>query len=173
MSSVYKGRIIEVTLEEVQLPDGRRFSLERVRHPGGAAVVAVDNQARVCLLRQYRHVTGGWLWELPAGKRDHGEPPLDTARRELAEEAGCRAGRWTELGHVWSSPGVFDEIVYLFLAQGLEPAPMAHEAQEQIEVHWLPFGDALRLAANGELSDAKSLAGLFRAWKQLEMEHSC
>lgn len=163
MPSIYKGRIIELTVDEVTLPDGQRFQLERVRHPGGAAVVALDERGRVCLLRQYRHLAGGWIWELPAGKRDGDEPPLTTARRELAEEAGRQAARWTDLGHILSSPGVFDERVHLFLAEELESVPTAHESHELIEVHWIPFQQALDWAAGGEIVDGKSLAGLFRA----------
>jgi ADP-ribose pyrophosphatase len=103
----YPGKIIDVYLETVKLPNGRITELEIVRHPGGAAAVALDARGRVCLLRQYRHVAGGWLWELPAGKIDSKEDPLLTARRELEEEAGIRAGRWDSLGDLLSSPGVF------------------------------------------------------------------
>jgi ADP-ribose pyrophosphatase YjhB (NUDIX family) len=84
----FTGRIIRVTTDEVVLPNGHRTVLEIVHHPGGAVAVALDAGGRVCLLRQYRHAAGGWLWELPAGKLEPAEPPLGTAQRELAEEAG-------------------------------------------------------------------------------------
>ncbi|MEW6330367.1 MAG: NUDIX hydrolase, partial [Pseudomonadota bacterium] len=116
---VYRGKIIELFLEQVTLPNGATTEFEIVRHPGGAAVVALDAENRVCLLRQYRHAAGGWLWELPAGKLDAGEPPLAAAQRELQEEAGMQAGRWEPLGKIVSSPGVFTEVVYLFLAREL------------------------------------------------------
>lgn len=160
---VFAGRIITVALERVELPDGRRFDLEVVHHPGGAAVVALDREQRVCLLRQYRHVAGGWLWELPAGKRDQGEPPERTARRELAEEAGVSAAEWTPLGPVYSSPGVFDEVVHLYLARDLTPAIRDAQPDEQIEVHWVALDTALQWAVDGVIGDAKSLIGLFRA----------
>src|SRR3989304_680585 len=91
---IFKGRIIRLTLDTVQLPNGATAGLEIVHHPGGAAVVALDAAGRVCLLRQYRHAAGGWMWELPAGKLDGGEPPLTTAQRELQEEAGLHAAHW-------------------------------------------------------------------------------
>jgi ADP-ribose pyrophosphatase len=120
--NVFKGRVLNLNLEQVRLPNGRVAELEIAHHPGGAAVVAVDAGGRVCLLRQFRHAAGGWLTELPAGKLDGGEPPLECARRELAEEAGVSAGRWEKLGEFFSSPGVLTEVIHLFLAQDLQPA---------------------------------------------------
>lgn len=160
---VYRGKIIELYLEDVTLPNGVKAELEIVRHPGGAAVVALDNDIRVCLLRQYRHAAGGWLWELPAGKLDPGEPPHATARRELEEEAGLRASHWEPLGSIVSSPGIFTEIVHLFLARNLVPVPANTEEHELIEVHWVPFTEALARAQAGEITDAKTVIGLFRA----------
>ena len=160
---IYQGRAVDLDLERVLLPNGDEVELEIVRHPGGAAVVAVDEQERACLLRQYRHAAGGWLWELPAGKLDGGEPPLQAARRELAEEAGVSAGRWTPLGRMVSSPGVFTEVVHLFLAQDLHAVAAAPEHGECLEVHWVPLGDALARALTGELEDAKTVIALLRA----------
>jgi 8-oxo-dGTP pyrophosphatase MutT (NUDIX family) len=160
---VFTGRVIEVNVERVQLPNGSIAELEIIRHPGGAAVVALDTDDRICLLRQFRHAVGGWIWELPAGKIDDREPPLDTARRELEEEAGMAAASWRPLGDYLSSPGVFTEVVHLFLATQLTPLPARLEEHEVIEVHWLPFTDVLRMADSGELRDGKSLVGVYRA----------
>ena len=160
---VYRGKIIDLFLERVTLPNGAQAELEIIHHPGGAAIVALDEDGRVCLLRQYRHAVGGWVWELPAGKLDPGEPPLSTARRELQEEAGIQGARWESLGKIISSPGIFTEIVQLFLARGLRAVSAQHEAHEVFEVHWFPFSEALELARTGEITDAKTLAGLFRA----------
>lgn len=160
---IYRGKIIELTLDRVTLPNGRETELEIVHHPGGAAVVALDTNGNVCLLRQFRHAAGGWLWELPAGKLDPGEPPLATAQRELMEEAGLRAANWQSLGRLLSSPGVFTEVIHLFLARGLTPVASNAGEHELIEVHWLPFRQALAMARDGEIADAKSVAGLFRA----------
>lgn len=160
---VYRGKIIDLFLELVTLPNGAKAELEIVRHPGGAAAVAIDAENRVCLLRQYRHAAGGWLWELPAGKLDPGEPPLATAQRELQEEAGLHAARWEPLGKIISSPGVFTEVVHLFLARGLSHVAANAEAHEVFEVHWVAFAEALTQARTGVIVDAKTLAGLFRA----------
>jgi 8-oxo-dGTP pyrophosphatase MutT (NUDIX family) len=160
---VFTGRVIEVNVERVELPNGSVAELEIIRHPGGAAVVALDTDDRICLLRQFRHAVGGWVWELPAGKIDNREPPLETARRELEEEAGMAAASWRPLGDYLSSPGVFTEVVHLFLATQLTPLPARPEEHEVIEVHWLPFTDVLRMADSGELRDGKSLVGVYRA----------
>ena len=119
--NAFKGRVVTLNVETVRLPNGHVAELEIIHHPGGAAAVALDDQGRVCLLRQYRHAAGGWIWELPAGKLEPQEPPLETARRELIEEAGTEALQWQSLGSYVSSPGVFTETVHLFLARGLRP----------------------------------------------------
>jgi len=166
----FRGRIVEVAVEQVTLPNGRPMTLEVVRHPGGAAVVALDANNRVCLLRQYRHVVGGWVWELPAGKLDPDEPPATTARRELAEEAGVEAARWNDLGRLISSPGIFTETIHLYLAREHAAVPAQPEEHELFEVHWVPLGEAVERAARGEIVDGKTVAGLFRAWYQLNSE---
>jgi ADP-ribose pyrophosphatase len=163
ITNVFSGRVIDVNIERVALPNGTTATLEIIRHPGGAAVLALDASDRVCLLRQFRHAAGGWVWELPAGKIDNREPPLDTARRELEEEAGMAADSWQSLGDYLSSPGVFTEVVHLFLATQLTPLPPRPEEHEVFEVHWLPYGDVLAMAQSGELRDGKSLVAVFRA----------
>jgi len=165
--TVFRGRVITVNVETVRLPNDHVADLEIIHHPGGAAIVAVDLQRRVCLLRQFRHAAGGWIWELPAGKLEPNEPPLETARRELIEEAGASAGRWTALGPYVSSPGVFTETVHLFLAEQLEVATMAHEPSELIEVHWVELETACRDALSGAIADGKTALGLLRAQARL------
>jgi len=159
----FRGRVIKVTTDEVVLPNGYRAELEVVHHPGGAAVVAIDQQEQVCLLRQYRYVADGYIWELPAGKLEPDEPPLVTAQRELIEEAGVSAQHWDTLESYLSSPGIFTEVLHLFLATGIAPAVAAHEKAEVIEVHWVPFAEACERALSGEIRDGKTALGLIRA----------
>jgi ADP-ribose pyrophosphatase len=165
--NVFTGRILRLNLERVRLPNGRVAELEIAHHPGGAAVVAVDETGRVCLLRQFRHAAGGWIDELPAGKLDGGEPPIECAQRELAEEAGVTARQWDKLGEYLSSPGVFTEVVHVFLARGLEPVPARPEDHEVFEARWLPLAEVAASAARGELRDGKSLVGLMWARERL------
>jgi ADP-ribose pyrophosphatase len=165
--NVFKGRVLTLNVEQVRLPNGRVAELEIAHHPGGAAVVAIDAAGCVCLLRQFRHAAGGWLDELPAGKLDGGEPPLECAQRELAEEAGRVAQRWDKLGEFFSSPGVFTEVIHLFLARDLQPVPAQPEDHEVFEARWIPLADACALAGSGRLHDAKSLVGLFWAQEKL------
>jgi ADP-ribose pyrophosphatase len=157
---VFHGRVIRLTVEQVRLPNGAVAKLEIAHHPGGAAVVAIDDRDRVCLLRQYRHAAGGWVDELPAGKLDGGEPPLNCAKRELEEEAGMQALHWTPLGSFLTSPGVLTEVIHLYLARGLVPVATRPEAHEVLEPRWLPFGEALTMASTGRLADGKSIVGL-------------
>ena len=159
----FRGRIIRVTTDEVVLPNGHRTELEVVHHPGGAAVVAIDAQDRVCLLRQYRYVAEGWIWELPAGKLEPNEPPLVTAQRELVEEAGVSAEHWQSLDSYFSSPGIFTEVLHLYLATGITPSTVAREDAEVIEVHWMPFTEAYQWAVSGRITDGKTAIGLVRA----------
>jgi len=168
---LFRGRIISLTQERIKLPNGHEAELEIVQHPGGAAVVALDQAGQICLLRQYRHAIGGWLWELPAGKIDHKEPPTQTARRELVEEAGREAADWRDLGCMHSSPGIFTEVVYLYLARDLTPVSLGHEQEEVIEIHWLPLTLALEWCLDGTITDAKTLIGLFRAQAFLSGRH--
>jgi ADP-ribose pyrophosphatase len=160
---IYDGRVIKVSVDTVDLPNGMRIPLEIVRHPGGAAVAAIDARNRICVLRQYRHAAGGYIHELPAGKLEAGEPPEATIRRELAEEAGLHAAHWQSLGAYFSSPGVFTEVIHLYMATGLEPVVARPEADEVFEVEWWPLDEAVERARNGELTDAKTIIGILRA----------
>jgi 8-oxo-dGTP pyrophosphatase MutT (NUDIX family) len=159
----FHGRVLTVNVERVRLPNGTTADLEIAHHPGGAAVVAVDAQQRVCMLYQFRHAAGGWIWELPAGKIDNREPPLNTAQRELIEEGGTTAAHWQSLGEYLSSPGVFTEVIHLYLATDLTAVPSAPEEHEVFKVEWRPFTEMLAMAQSGELKDGKTLVGLFRA----------
>jgi ADP-ribose pyrophosphatase len=160
---IFAGRVIQVSVDTVDLPNGVRLPLEIVRHPGGAAAVAIDDRNRVCLLRQYRYAAGGYLYELPAGKLEPGEPPEVTVRRELLEEGAVTASHWEPLGVSVSSPGCFTEVVHLFLATGLTSAQGTPEADEVFQVEWWPLEIAVQKAISGELTDAKTVIGILRA----------
>jgi 8-oxo-dGTP pyrophosphatase MutT (NUDIX family) len=160
---IFEGRVIKVSVDTVDLPNGVRLPLEIVRHPGGAAVVALDAENRVCMLRQFRHAAGGFIHELPAGKLEPAESPDVTIRRELVEEAAMKAAEWSSLGTFFSSPGVFTEVIHLYLARGLEPVAGAPEHGEVFQVEWWPMQVAVERALNGELADAKTIIGILRA----------
>ncbi|VAX10913.1 ADP-ribose pyrophosphatase [hydrothermal vent metagenome] len=162
-NNYFDGQIIQAGAEQVKLPDGRTMLMDVVRHPGGSAIVAVNDQQQVCLLHQYRGVMDEWIWELPAGKIDNQEAPLKTAHRELKEEAGLVANNWQELGLSISSPGVFTEKVWLYLARDLSDCGQQLEEHEILKLHWLDFNEAMERAQSGKISDAKTVVGLLRA----------
>lgn len=169
---IHHGPVVDLGLESFTLPNGMALELDVVRHPGGAAVVAQNAAGQVCLLRQYRHAAGGWLWELPAGKREATEAPADTARRELAEEAGVTAGHWQALGSMLTTPGFCDERIHLFLARDLTPVPVQHQDNELIEIHWVALAQARSWIETGQLEDAKSIVGLLLATPQCELHQT-
>mgnify|MGYP001828344921 FL=1 len=166
----YQGTIVDLGVETVSLPNGHIIRLEVVRHPGGSAVVALDEQKNVCLLKQYRHAAGGWLWELPAGKLEPEESAGLTARRELAEEAGVEGKIWQSLGSFLTTPGFCDERIHLFLARQLIRVQKQPEKHEVIEIHWIPFHTALQQVYTGQIYDAKTMLGLLLAAPHVEGE---
>ena len=134
-----------------------------IRHPGAAAIVALDESGQIAMLHQYRHAVGGYLWEIPAGCRNAGETPLQCANRELAEEAGLSARRWDHLGTIVTIPSFCDERIDLYLARDLGAATGTPDLDEVIRVQKMPFADAMKMVRNGEIIDAKTIAGLYRA----------
>jgi ADP-ribose pyrophosphatase len=158
---IYRGSLVHLTVEDVTLPNGHAMSLEIVRHPGAAAIVALDGDGNVTLLRQYRHAVGGYLWEVPAGKLDPGETPAACAARELAEEAGLVADRLEPVGSVVTCPGFCDEVIHLFVATGLRRVPSSLGADEVIDtVVGVSLARAIEMVCNGEIRDAKTIAAL-------------
>jgi ADP-ribose pyrophosphatase len=158
---IYRGRVVNLILEDVLLPNGATTRLELMTHPGAAAAVPLHTDGSITLLRQYRHAVGGWLWEIPAGKLDRpGEDPLECARRELREEAGLLAASWHRLGAIYTTPGFCDEIIHLYLARELTPDHIEHEADEVIEVHRVAFAKALAWIPTEEIRDTKTVAAL-------------
>jgi len=158
---LYRGRVFELVREAVTLPNGHHAALEIIRHPGAAAVVALTGEKEVLLLHQYRHAVGGFIWEIPAGTLEKEESPLACAQRELVEEAGFSAQSWQTLTVITPVPGYSTECVHLFLATDLETATQSLDKDEVIEVHRVPWSDALEMARDGRIRDAKTLCGLF------------
>jgi ADP-ribose pyrophosphatase len=162
--SVHDGRIVKLSLETVRLPNGNMVTLELIRHPGAAAAVPIDAAGNAILIRQYRHATGAWLLEVPAGKLDYpGESPEECALREVEEETGYRAGRLEPLAWIWTTPGFTNEKIWLYAAYDLTPARANLQADEVLTVEPIPLAEAVRRAVSGEIADGKSVCTLLRA----------
>jgi len=162
---ITKNRIFTVTWDHAVDPDG--FEIERaiVQHRGSAVMMPVDEKNRILLVRQYRLPARQFLWELPAGTVDPGEKPLQTARRELAEETGYRAKKWTKLAEFYPSPGFLSEKMTIYLATGLtagEPKPMD---DERIATRWFKAAELDEMIRSGKIQDAKTNVGFLR-WKR-------
>jgi ADP-ribose pyrophosphatase len=160
---VYKCGLFRVTEEKATDPGGFHIQRSIVRHKGSAVMMAVDEKKRILLVRQFRLPAAKSLWELPAGKLDAGEKPLEAARRELQEETGYKARKWKKLSSYWPSPGFVDEKMTIFLATRLtagEPHPMD---DERIECHWFKRKELDRMIRDGKIEDGKTIIG-FLTW---------
>ena len=164
VKEIYRGRIIDLNVEKVKLPNALEVDLEVIRHPGGAAVVPLLADNSVVLIRQHRHCAGGVIWEIPAGRLEEGEDPSVCALRELAEEVGYRASHLRKLTEVYSAPGFCTEKIYIFLATDLVPCEMNLEEDELIEVVKLPIERAMEMVRSGEIDDAKTVVGILLAY---------
>lgn len=161
--TVYEGAILALRLDQVEMPGGRVAEREVVEHHGAVAIVALDASDRIALIEQYRHPIGRRLWELPAGLLDEiDEPPVDAAKRELAEETGLAADTWSVLVDVTASPGFTDECVRIFLAENLSqvdrPEPKDEEAD--IVLDFVPLDEAIARALSGEFVNASAVSGI-------------
>lgn len=163
-----RGRVVTFCQDRLRFDNGQEYDVDMIRHPGAAGIVAVDAQRRVCLVRQYRHGVEDFLWEIPAGKLDHGEPPQQAAVRELAEEAGVTATHWESLGEFLPAPGLITERVHLFLALRLTKGEASPENDEELELEWLPLEEAMRRVVDGRLDDGKTALALVRAHGRLQ-----
>jgi ADP-ribose pyrophosphatase len=162
---VYACSLFRVT--EDRAADAKTgFKIKRsiVRHPGSAVMMAVDDHRRILLVRQYRLPAGHYMWELPAGRLDPGEKPLQAAKRELIEETGYRAKRWTKLASFFVSPGFVDERMTIYLAEGLTAGIATPMDDERIEARWFSESEVGKMIDSGKLEDAKSIVGFYR-WK--------
>jgi len=155
-------------VDEVERSDGHRTTREIIEHPGAVAMLAWDG-ARLAMVRQWRHATGQVLLEIPAGTLEPGEPPADTARRELAEEVGLAATTWVEGPRFFTAPGFCTELMHLYLATDLTDATAEADADELLEPAWLTLPDALAAVDDGRIADAKSIVGI--GWLARRLSH--
>lgn len=160
---MYDGRIIKVYKDNVELADGKKSFREVVRHSGGVVILAFKDEDTILLVKQYRYPIGEIVLELPAGKLEKGEDPFEAAKRELEEETGYCANKWTDLGYINTSPGFSDEKLYLYLAQDLEYTHCHPDEGEIIQAFEYKYDDVLKMIDNGEINDAKTICGLMRA----------
>jgi ADP-ribose pyrophosphatase len=158
---VYAGKLLRVQRDVVRLPDGKETVREYIRHPGAVAIVALFDDGRVLLERQFRYPLRREFIEIPAGKLDHGESHLDTAKRELLEETGYVAAEWQRLGVIHNAIGYSDEGIELWRARGLERREQKLEPGEFLEVFALPLAEARAMVRDGRITDVKTIAGLF------------
>ncbi|MCC6613957.1 MAG: NUDIX hydrolase [Anaerolineae bacterium] len=155
---------------QVELPDGKTSQREIIQHPGAIAIVALDADQQVVLVRQFRTAADRVLVEIPAGTLNPGEEPLVCAERELQEEAGYFPGKLEPLGGIFVAPGYTTEYIHLFLATDLRESQLAADDDEFIEVDHVPMAEALRMIESGEICDGKSVAGLLRVARRLKIE---
>ena len=158
----FQGRIITVLLDTAGLPDGGTAQREVVLHPGGVAVLALDEADNVALVRQYRYPLHGLLLQLPAGKLDPGKDHRPAALRELSEETGLEAGELTYLGHIYASPGFCDEALHMYLARDLTRARQHLDEDEFLDVVTMPFDTLVEQVMSGEITDAKTVATVLK-----------
>lgn len=164
----FRGRVVALRTDEVRMSDGSVAARDVIEHPGAVAVAALDDQDRIVLVRQYRHPVGAFLEELPAGLLDvDGEPALDAAKRELAEEAGLAAGVWHTMVDVFTSPGGSDEAVRVYLARALQPAKadgfVLDDEELQLTVSCVPLAEAVDRVLSGDITNSLAVAGILAA----------
>jgi ADP-ribose pyrophosphatase len=167
-STVFSGLVVDVEQMDVLIGDQGWYTYQIVRHPGGAAILPLHDDGSITLIRQLRPATGDFLLELPAGRLSPGEDPQLCAARELVEETGLKADSIKSLGILHSSPGVFDEVIHLYLATGLTQGEAAPEDYEEISCIRIPLEEAIALAAEGGITDGKTIAALLRAERMLK-----
>ncbi|MEO8200121.1 MAG: NUDIX hydrolase [Gemmatimonadota bacterium] len=160
---IYTGRVLNLDLDTVEFPNRSTGKLEMIRHPGAAAVLpflddpASDNP-QVVLIRQFRHATDDFVYEIPAGRLDAGESPETCAQRELEEETGYSSTVLSRLTTIYTTPGFTDERIHLFVASGLTQGQHRREADEFMEVHALPWSEVLTMIKNGKIVDGKTIS---------------
>lgn len=160
---VYHGKILRVKVDEVTLPNGKIALREVVEHPGSVAVLALDENNCVPMVQQFRYTMGRIMLEVPAGKIDPGEEPLQAAKRELKEEVGAEAEEWISLGHMVAAPGCYNEVIYLYLAKGLSFGECQPDEDEFLDMARMPLEELVEKCVAGEIADAKTQITVLKA----------
>ncbi len=160
--NVYDGKIMTVQRDEVELANGKKSFREVVRHSGGVVILAMKDSDTILMVRQFRYPIGETVYEVPAGKLEKGEDPDYAARRELEEETGCKAEKWTNLGYINTSPGFCDEKLYLYKAENLTYVGEHPDEGEIISAIEMNLSDVNSKIKNGEINDAKTLCVILR-----------
>lgn len=158
--NIYTGKVVTLNIDTVQLPNGVTVDLETIRHPGAAAVVPMQENGIVVLIRQFRHAAGGFIYEIPAGKLSPGENPLHCAARELEEEVGYRASSFELLSSIFTAPGFADEVIHVYKATGLTKGRQQLDRDEVLEIVEMPLDQAIHLIQDGTIRDGKTIVGL-------------
>ena len=164
----YRGRIINLRVDTAELPNGATATREVVEHPGGVCVAALTEDDCLLFVRQFRYPYQTVLLELPAGKLDPGEDPLEAGKRELREETGAKASRYESLGTLYPSPGYCGEIIHLYAASGLTFGETAPDEDEFLEVEKIPLEEAARMVLEGEIPDAKTQAAVLKMYMKMK-----
>ena len=167
--TVYKGLIVKIRRDVAELQNGAMVPREVVEHPGGVGIVPVTSDNKILMVRQYRYPMEEELLEIPAGKLDDGEDPLECAIRELSEETGCIAGKLVDLGAIYPSPGFCRETLYLYLALELQSGEMHLDEGELLSVEAVGIDELMKKIMKNELPDAKSIIGVMKARQYLEL----
>lgn len=159
---IYDGKIVHLMLDDIELPNGNKAKREYITHPGGAAILAFDDENNIFLVRQYRYAYHEVLWEIPAGKLEKGEDPLCSAARELEEEIGMKAKSIEPYGIVYPSPGYTGENLYIYKATGLVKTAMHLDDDEFLNVYKVPFEKAVEMVMSGEIKDSKTCYAILK-----------
>ncbi len=160
--TVFKGRIITVKKDVAILPDGSQAGREYITHPGGVCVVPITDNNEILMVKQYRYPYSEVVLEIPAGKKDLGEDPFTTGKRELKEETGATAKKYIELGELYPSPGYCGEIIWMYGAKDLDFGEVNPDEDEFLEVEKVPLNKAVEMILSGEIKDAKTQAAILK-----------
>ena len=168
---VYKGKVFNTIVDEVEYPSGRLSIREIAEHPGGSVALALFPDEQIILIRQHRYPFDEFVWELPAGKLEKDEDPLRCAQRELEEETGYRANHWSKLASIYTTPGFCSEILHLYLAQELSTASngrQLEEGEQTMTMTIVPFSEAIAMIERHEIVDSKTICAILLAARSVD-----